>query len=750
MTQSEPAFAGVIGRTFAESKPSWIQPPRAAPDAPNVVYIVLDDVGYADLGCYGSEIATPAMDGLAARGLRYTGFHTTAQCSPTRASLLTGRNHHAVGMGVIPEWSTGFPGYRGQVTRRAANLAEILRDHGYNTFSAGKWHLVPGTDTTAAGPFDSWPTQRGFDRWYGFQGALTDQWNPELFMGTDPIERPSGDDYHLSEDIVDRSIGFIRDQQSAAPGKPFFLYLAFGACHWPHHVPASYIANYRGKFDRGWDVLREERLARQKAMGIVPPGTDLAPRTPGVPAWDEQSADERRFFARTQEVYAGFLEHTDAQIGRLLEFLDEMELTENTLIVLISDNGTSDEGANSGATNMRRLIYTREPEPLADRLAAMDSLGGPESYGHYPVGWAQLGNTPLKWFKKDVHGGGSRDPLIIHWPARIREGGALRHQYHHVIDVTPTVLDLLGIEAPTVYNGVAQMPMHGVSLAYTFEEPRAPTRRPVQHYEMCGDRGIWHGGWKAVTYHQKGVPFDQDHWELYQLDADYSECHDVSAQHPRKLEEMIERWWAEAGAYNVLPLDDREAERVRDVIASRSRKRNVYYPGMSRIDRVMTPDVTNRSYEISAEAVVPDGGMEGVLLTVGSLFGGYTLYGLGGHLVYEYNYGAGERYVVRSRQPVSPGQRVLAVRFTKTGQHRGMARLVVDGEPVGEGEISRTWPVTVATAGLTCGYATGTPVSASYACPFRFNGKLRRVVVELGDDAVRDYQAEFAVALAEE
>ncbi|MGE3909613.1 MAG: arylsulfatase, partial [Chloroflexota bacterium] len=591
MAASEPAFGGVIGRDYRDSTPWWPEPTGAPAGSPNVVFIVLDDVGFADLGCYGSEIQTPHIDRLAAGGLRYSNFHTTAMCSPTRASLLTGRNAHSVGMGIIAEWSTGYPAYRGRVTRHAANLAEILRDEGYSTFAVGKWHLMPMDEATAAGPFTDWPLNRGFDRWYGFHGALADSWHPELFEDNHAIESPSQEGYHLSEDLVQQAGRMIRDQQAVAPDRPFFLYLGFGAAHWPHHVPEAYIQKYQGQYARGWDVVREERLARQKALGIVPQETMLPPRNADVRPWDDLSEDEQRLFARMQEVYAGFIEHTDAQIGALVASLDSLGILDNTLLVLISDNGSSPEGGVVGAVNARKHLQY-EQETVADGLAAIDVLGSDRTYPHYPTGWAQASNTPLKWYKKDVHAGGVRDPLIVHWPARVQDRGAIRGQYHHVVDIMPTVLELLNVEAPASFQGHAQMPIHGQSLAYTFEQPDAPTCKESQYFELLGDRGIWHRGWKAVAKHERGEPFEADRWELYHLDADFSESNDLADAQPERLRQMIERWWSEAGRYGALPLDDREYERVAESVAARARTRTVFYPGMARVDRFSAPDIT--------------------------------------------------------------------------------------------------------------------------------------------------------------
>jgi arylsulfatase len=542
MPYAESEFRGTIGRTYQESTPSWPESVRPPEGAPNVVFILLDDVGFAQIGCYGSDIETPHMDRLASGGLRYTNFHTTAMCSPTRACLLTGRNHHAAGLGIVTEFATGFPGYAGRLTKRAATLAEMLRPHGYNTFAVGKWHLMPLREATAAGPFDAWPLQRGFDRWYGFPAGYTDQWYPELCDGNQPIDTPRRPGYHLSEDLVDRAIEYVRDQHSVAPEKQFFLYVAFGAAHWPHQAPAAFIDKYRGRYDRGWDVIRAEWLARQIELGIVPPGTELPPLNDDVPAWDDLTPDEQRAAARQMEVYAGFLDHTDAQIGRLMTYLEEIGQLDNTLVVLLSDNGASNEGTRVGCLNVYKAYASHIPEPLELSLEALDRLGDETTNVHYPTGWAQAGNTPFKRYKKETHGGGVRDPLIVHWPARIKERG-LRRQYHHVADLVPTVLELLRIDAPKVYNDVPQLPVHGNSLAYTFDEPDSPTRKEVQYYEMLGNRAIWHRGWKAVARHKNGTDFDRDRWELYHLDEDYGETRDLAAEQPERLRALIDRWW---------------------------------------------------------------------------------------------------------------------------------------------------------------------------------------------------------------
>jgi arylsulfatase len=750
----DPTFGGVIGRTVRESTPWWPAATTAPHGAPNVIVVVLDDVGWAQLGCYGSAIETPVMDALAAGGLRYTNFHATPLCSPTRASLLTGRNHHSVGMGCITEFRTGFPGYQGRITRRAATLAEMLTTQGYNAFAVGKWHLVPGEETSAAGPYRDWPLGRGFERYYGFLQADTDQWNPDLVEDNHHVEPPRspGEGYHLTEDLIDHAIGFVRDQRAANVAKPFFLYVAFGACHAPHHAPAAFIDKYRGRFDHGWDVERERVLARQKATGLVPGDTVLPPRNDNVRPWSELPESERRLYARMQEVFAGFLDHTDHHLGRLVRQLADLDALDDTVILLVSDNGASQEGGRFGSVNEFHA-FNLEPAQLEENLAMIDALGGPLTFNHYPVGWAMAGNTPLKRYKQNAHGGGVRVPLIAHWPRGIRERGGLRHQFHHVSDLVPTVLETIGLAAPSTHAGVAQIPIEGTSLRYTFDAPAAPTRKTVQYFEMLGHRAVWHDGWKAVAYHRPRADFDQDVWELYHVERDVSESNDLAARHPDKLREMVERWWTEAGRYQVLPIDDRMAERMHLDSARREPRRAsyVYYPGMATVPQETAADTRNRSHAIIAHVVIPHGGAEGVLLAMGSRFGGYSLFVKDRRLVYEYNFLNRERFVVTSSRDVPAGEVMLGVAFTRTGRLQGTAVLTIDGAPVGEAKIGRTIPARYSfSGGLDCGQDCGAPVSEAYASPFSFTGTIRKVVVTLAPDDAPDPTADARAALGRE
>ncbi|MCC6209859.1 MAG: arylsulfatase [Burkholderiales bacterium] len=731
---TDDGFRGTIGESYRDSQ-SWKAPGAEAPaGAPNVLLIVLDDVGFAHLGCYGSSIDTPHIDRLAAGGRRYNNFHTTAMCSPTRASLLTGRNHHAVGMGMIVDWCTGFPGYQGQVTRRAATLAEMLRPAGYNCHAIGKWHLARLRDHTAAGPYDHWPLGRGFERYYGFLGALTDHWNPELICDNHPIPTPRREGYHLTEDLVDQTIAMIRDQQAAAPGKPFFSYLALGACHSPHHAPRACIDKYRGRFDEGWDVARKQWHARQLELGIVPSGTRLAPRDSGVRAWSSMTPDERRLCARHQEVFAGFLDHTDAQIGRLIGYLESRKLLANTLVVLLSDNGATAEGGAFGDINIRRH-YQFLDESFEEKLAEIDRLGGERLFSNYPRGWGCAGNTPLKRYKMHTHGGGIRDPLIIHWPERIRQGGLISPQFCHSSDIAPTILEAAGIAAPASVQGIPQMEIQGTSLAYTFAEPLAATRKPVQYFELMGNRGIWADGWKAVTHHEADTPFEQDRWELYDTRADFSECEDLAARHPERLKALVDLWWAEARRNHVLPLDDRGRERALETYWPPRRERYVLEQG-GRLAAVGGPPVAGNSWRIVADVEL-DAGARGVILSAGGCSAGYALFMQGGRLAYEYN-GPGRRWFLESGHPIERGRHLLTFDFRQEGSGAGRATLLCDGAPLETVAMSGLWPYSPHGGSIRCGYHDGSPVSERDGSHIPFSGRILEVAIEVDSDGVPD------------
>lgn len=725
------SFEGKIGKTYKDSVPHWPAKPSAPANAPNVIFIVLDDVGFSDLGCYGSEISTPHMDALAAGGLRYSNFHVTAMCSPTRACLLTGRNAHSVGVGIISEWANGFPAYQGRITRKAATVAEVLGEHAYGCYATGKWHLINLADYGAAGPHGDWPLGRGFSRWYGFHGALIDQWNPELYEDNHPFHMEPREGYHLSTDLVNRTIGQIRDHVTSTDGRPFFSYLAFGACHWPHQVPRSYIDKYKGRYDRGWDEVRKERFARQKELGVVPADATMAERNPGVQAWEDVPEGMRRLGCRLQETYAAFLEHTDAEIGRLVAYLESIGKLDNTMIVLVSDNGASAEGGPTGAINMRKHM-THEQETVESALPRIDTIGGEHSFTHYPMGWAQVSNTPLKWYKKDTHGGGIRAPLIMHWPAGISQRGEVRTQFHHVVDVAPTIFDCIGVDTPRVYKGIEQLAVHGQSMRYTFDQPSAPTVKETQYFELLGDRAVWHKGWKAVAKHAKGADYSRDdRWELYKLDEDFTETKDLAQSHPDRLREMIDRWWQQADVYGVLPLDDREAERARDFLSATSkRSRYEFQPDMARIDRFMVPEISDRDYSIRVELDGLDAFTEGVIFSWGSRFAGFVLYCQAGELVYEYIYSETQSYRIATSIP--KGSALVDLVFKRSGTNAGRLGLVVNGVEKAAVELPKTWWTYSTTAGLTCGLAA-VPVSEAYRPPYRFSATIRRMIVELGD-----------------
>jgi arylsulfatase len=697
-----------------------------------VVVILLDDTGFSHLGCYGSDLATPAMDRLAEGGLRYTNFHVTPLCSPTRASLLTGRNHHTVGMRSISNFDSGYPHMRGHITNHAATVAEVLRDEGFATFAVGKWHLCAMDNASAAGPYDQWPCQRGFDRFYGFLEGETDQFHPELVYDNHTVEPPSTpeDGYHLSEDLVDRAIGFIHDTKSIRPDRPFFTYLAFGAMHAPHQAPAAYLEKVRGRFDEGWDVARQRWFARQQELGLLPPGTELAPRNPGVEPWDSMPENHRRLAARLQESFAAFLEHTDDQIGRFVDALDQLGELDNTLILLLSDNGASQEGGPFGVLHEMKYfnLLAESPDEAVERL---DDIGGPHSHANYPWGWAQAGNTPFKWYKQNTHEGGVHVPLIVHWPDGIAERGGLRHQFHHVSDIVPTIYETLGIEAPSTYRGLDQLPVSGTSLAYSFAEAGEPSRKHVQYFEMMGHRAIYADGWKAVTRHQAGVPFEDDDWELYHLDDDRSECRNLAAEQPDRLAELVELWWREAEEYGVLPLDDRTIElfmtRYRDRSPHPVDRHYTYFPPMSPLPGQAAPALGGRGWEMDATIDRPDGAA-GVLYASGNENSGVSLFVQDGHLVLDYNC-FGDHQVVVSAAPVPVGPSVVGVRCVRTGRG-GEATLVVDGAASGSVELPFLMTL-ISSVGPSVGYDHGSPVSERYEAPFPFEGTLHRLDVQV-------------------
>ncbi len=727
--------------------PHWPTAPKRPNGAPNILLILFDDVGFSDLGCYGSPIHTPHIDALSAQGLRYTGFHTTAMCSTTRAALLTGRNHHAVGMGCLANFDSGYPGYRGKISQEAGTLAEMLRPHGWRSTMVGKWHVTPLTEGGPTGPFDGWPLGRGFDRFYGFMDAETDQYAPELVRDNTAVETPGShaSGYHLSTDLVTQSIRYLSEHQAGAPDAPFLHWLAFGACHAPHQAPRELILKYDTVFARGWDVERSERLARQIELGIVPPGTELPPRNDGVKAWDHCSADEQRLFTRLQAAYAAMLEHADAQIGRLVAHLHASGLADDTLVLVLSDNGASQEGGPPGMVNAMGP-YNFRPEDLAEKLRRIDDIGGPDTHSNFPLGWAMAANTPLKRYKQNTHGGGIRDPLVLSWPKGVAARGELRHGFCHARDLAPTLLELCGVAAPAQINGVAQLPITGESFAASLKASNTPMRATPQLFEMFGHRGIWHEGWKAVAFHPSGTPFEADRWELYHLEQDFAENHDLAAQEPERLQRLKALWWQQAQANQVLPLDDRFgprfAENARRTQGARSQF--FFHAGMGHLPSDVAPDVRARSYELRAEVLIPPGGAEGVLLAHGDATSGYSFYLNGGHLVHDVNVG-GVHQLLRSAQPVPAGRHQLIFRMDLgpmvltpplplVGRvpvpSRRSASLWVGGEQVAQGELRLGFNTMISWSGLDIGRDRGSPVS-HYAAPFEFTGTLFKVTVTL-------------------
>ena len=730
----------IIGRTIADSTPFWPEKARAAKGAPNILVVLFDDVGFSDFGCYGSPIETPTIDALAAQGLRYTGFHTTAMCSTTRAALLTGRNHHSVGMGCLANFDSGFPGYRGKIAREAGMLPEMLKAHGYRSYMVGKWHVTPLTESGATGPFDGWPLGRGFDRFYGFLDAETDQYSPELVRDNTPVAAPGTFEtgYHLTEDLVDQAIRYIADHTADDPETPWLTWLALGACHAPHQVSKDIIEKYDAVFSGGWDVEREQRLAKQKALGIVPADTAMPPRNDWVKPWDEHTPDEQRLFTRLQAAFAGMLDHADQHLARLVAFLEDAGLREDTLILVLSDNGASQEGGPLGMVNAMGP-YNGKPEPMEEKIARIDDIGGPDTHSNFPLGWAMASNTPLRRYKQNTHGGGIRDPLVISWPAGIAARGELRGQFTHASDVTPTLLELLGLEPPSVIAGVAQTPLEGTSFKASLFDSAAPAKAGPQHFEMFGHRGIWQDGWKAVAYHPPGRPFDADVWELYHLDLDFSETNDLATAQPAKLEEMVTLWWTQAEKHQVLPLDDRFAERFA-LNAQRfhgARKRFVFHKGMGHVPTDVAPDIRSRSYFIEADARLVAGD-EGVLIAHGDATCGYSLFVRDGRLVHDMNIG-GRHVTLSSDRPVEPGHRRLGV-AVRPGPGGRRVVLMIDGAPAGELTTPLGFYNFISWSGLDIGLDRGSPV-ADYVAPFSFTGLLKKVTVTMDDDQTLDGQS---------
>ncbi|MEU8133746.1 arylsulfatase [Streptodolium elevatio] len=742
------------------------RPPK---QAPNVLLILLDDVGFGASSAFGGPVHTPTAARLADGGLKYSRFHTTSLCAPTRAALLSGRNHHSVAMGHITETATAAPGYTSARPNSATPLAEILRQNGYNTAQFGKCHEVPTWESGPTGPFDRWPVNSGFEKFYGFVGGETNQWSPALIDGTTAIEPPDDPDYHLMPDLADKAIAYVRQQKSLTPDKPFFVYFAPGATHTPHHVPEDWIPKYRGKFDQGWDALREATFARQKELGVVAADATLTPRPAEIPAWDDLDPSWKPILARQMEVYAAYLEYADHHTGRVIDALDELGVLDDTLVMyIIGDNGASAEGGMHGAymvTNAANGGAEFEtPEFWSEHL---DEVGGPHAYNHYAVGWAHAMCTPYQWTKQVAsHYGGTRNGTIVHWPARVPDGGQVRHQWHHVIDFAPTILDLAGIAEPHTVNGVTQVPMQGKSFAASLTDQDAPEVRHTQYFELAGNRGIYHKGWTAVTKHRvpwdlfaHGTDFDSDKWELYDTTKDWTQAHDVAAEHPDKLAALQQLFLIEAVRHNVLPMDDRAAERMNPDIAGRPTLFQGttlrLYPGMTRIGENVALNIKNKSFDVTAEIDIPDGGAEGVIVCQGGRTGGWVLMADHGRLAFHYNYCGLLRSTTTAPDPLPSGTHQVRAEFAYDGGgigKGGKVTLYLDGARLAEGRVERTHPLYFSfDEGLDVGRDTGMPVYEDYTAPHgAFTATINWAQVDLGDDDhshLVDPAEHFAAAL---
>ncbi|WP_199229900.1 arylsulfatase [Luteibacter sp. OK325] len=746
----EPRFKGRIGNTYVDSEADVLTLRTPPEGAPNILLVLLDDVGFGQASTFGGPANTPTLEKLATQGLRYNRFHTTALCSPTRAALLSGRNHHSVHSGVITEMATGFPGYDGCWPREAASIAEILQGNRYATAAFGKWHNTPDHELSAAGPFDRWPTGKGFGYWYGFQGGEASQWHTPLFENTAPIEPPHDDPgWHFSEAIADRAISWIGQQQAAAPDMPFFAYFAPGACHSPHHVAREWSDKYKGKFDHGWDRQRQITLDRQKALGLLPAGTKLTPRPDSIPAWETCSADEKTLYARMQEVFAGFLEHVDAQVGRVVDAIEHMGLRDNTLIIyIVGDNGPSAEGSLTGTlNNMKTQLGLLDD--VSTILSHIDEIGGPLHENHYPVGWAWAGSSPFQWMKQVAsHFGGTRNGLVISWPNVITDHGALRTQFHHAIDIVPTLLDAAGIPEPRSVNGVPQKPIEGISMAYTFDRADAPSRRVTQYFEMLGNRAIYHDGWVAGCLHGRlpwltsgGANFDDDTWELYNIEDDFSQSNDLARKELTRLRDLQDRFMAEAARYDVLPLDDRFAQRADPALKPshmRGKKHFVYTPGVIRIGERSSPNTKNVHHTLAVEVTIPKGGSDGVLVCCGGIPGGYSLFIKDGKLYWEHNYYNDVRYRVESEGVIPTGHHVLSaeIKVDEEGKFGtgGTVTLRVDKATVGTGRFEQQVAgYFTVNETFDVGCDTVSPVSDLYQSPFKFTGEIVKVMVDVSE-----------------
>ena len=740
-------FKGHTALRTGDSELDFPKQVSAPEGAPNVLLIMPDDVGFGATTPFGGPVPTEAFDRLAEEGLLFTQMHTTALCSPTRAALITGRNHHSVSTGVIMEIGTGFPGYNSLMSKENGSIAEILKGNGYNTAWYGKNHNVPDWQSSQAGPFDLWPTGLGFEQFFGFIGGDTSQFTPAIFDGTKPIEPPNTENYHLDVDMADRAINYIREQHALAPGKPFFVYYAPGTSHAPHHAPKEWIDRFKGKFDQGWDAVREQTHQNMLDKGIIPPGTKLTPRPDQLRAWDSLNGQQKELYARMMEVYAAALAHMDHQINRILDAIEETGEMDNTLVIyLMGDNGASAEGSPDGLLN-EMTFFNNIPVPFEDTYARIDELGGPNTFGHFPAAWAHAMDTPFQWTKQIAsHFGGTRNGMIISWPERIKARGEVRSQFHHVIDIMPTILEATGLPAPQSINGVAQSPIEGTSMMYAFDDAEAPSTRRTQYFEMMGNRAIYSDGWVAATTPPEApwvsVTKASDvindwNWELYHVAEDFSQANNLAEEHPEKLRELQLLFYGEAAKYNVLPIDNAKVPRL-DVSLRPSltlgRDTFTYYDNMKRIPEGTAPDFKNKSHSITAHVEIGDGDTDGMIVTQGGRFGGWGLYVLNGKPVYTYNVANLERYVIEG-DVLSPGKHEIRYEFQYDGGGPGMGgngKLFVDDVLVGEGRIERTMGFRISLdETFDIGSDAGEPVSEDYHVPFDFPGTLEKVEVKL-------------------
>ena len=789
MTKS---FNGVINIDIRDSVPDWepYEQPKAPEGAPNVLFITWDDVGIAAMEPFGGKIKTPAMKRIADMGLRYSQFHTTALCSPTRAALLTGRNHTTVGMSCIAEATTGFPGSNGHIPFETALISEVLVENGYNTYMVGKWHLCPEDETNMASTKRNWPTGRGFERYYGFLGGETNQWYPSLVEDQKFIDQPYSPEegYHLSKDLAERAIEMIGNAKQIAPNKPFFMYYAPGAGHAPHHIFKEWADKYNGMFDEGYEKYAGEVTERMKELGIIPKNTDLAPMNSmidetspdGIPwpevdtirPWDSLNKDEKRLFARMAEVYAGFVEYTDHQINRLLDYLDDIGELDNTIIVMISDNGASGEGGPNGSLN-ENLFFNGVADKMEDNLKMLDELGSPDTYNHYPNGWAQAFCSPYKMYKRYNWNGGVTDPMIVVWPKKIRDKGGVRDQYCHVTDIVPTIYEMIGIELPDEVKGYKQLPLEGTSFTYTFDAPNAETQKKIQYYTMLGSRAIYTDGWKANTIHPTIAGWDnytKDKWALYHVTEDRSEVHDLAEKYPDKLEELKSLWYHEAGKYSGMPIEDRTAIEVLTSPRPQMvppRDRYAYYPNMMEIPEAVAPNVRGRSFSLGAHVTLEKSAngdftdAEGVLLAQGHRFGGYSLYIKDGYLKFAYNYLGKKEQMLVSEEKLKPGEYILGAEFKldhiekENSRAVGTFNLFINDNKVAEYQnaVTQLGKFALAGEGLTVGYDSGDPVTTDYPgnLPWSFNGgTIAKVAIDLSGEPYIDLEMEAQAMMSRE